>query len=671
MSRQGCTQITPEIRSFCERIGLKLNDQQMLAAQAVDGPTLLIAVPGSGKTTVLVTRLGYMIIEKGIDPKQILSMTYTKAATIDMKKRFVSMFGEDIGKDVEFRTINGIAEITIRRYAQMYGRYPFKLITEEKGRAAIIRDILIEMNHGEFPTDNEITEVGTLISYIKNMMLTSEEIVKKNLGIRGSKLRMVDVYEKYQERLRQTKQMDFDDQLVYALSILRKCPKILQMFHEEYRYICVDEAQDTSKIQHTIIKLLAQQNNNIFMVGDEDQSIYGFRAAYPKALTDFKTDYPDPLVLFMEKNYRSSQSIVKTASAFIVKNKDRYNKRFIATRNIGAKPQVINVIRRDHQYDHIQEAAQNMQATTAVLYRDNDCVIPLIDQMLRENIPFNVRQVKNTFFTNKVVLDILAFIKLAINPFDTDSFMKIYYKSDFKCNKQIAINICKYANRHRIRIIDAVYEYASNASKFYRLIQRIGKAKPSDAIEIIMDEGYEDYIRRNNLEKGKADILQSIARQTYTNEEFLNRIDELNLMFTENSFPNQDHNGIILSTIHSSKGLEYDTVYLLDIYDGILPVMPESPYMSDEEQETYQEERRLFYVATTRAKNHLYLFKIQNKKSSFLEEIAYYTEAKKSTYGTVKPIIISNNIGYNLEKAFKKKAKQKSAPHTNAKPRKP
>lgn len=596
----------------------------MLAAQAIKGATLLVAVPGSGKTTVLVTRLGYMIIEKGIDPKKILSMTYTKAATIDMKKRFISMFGEEIGKDVEFRTINGIAEITIRRYAKQYGKYPFKLISDEKQRLSIIKSILINMQDGEFPTDNEVGEVATIISYIKNMMLSEPDVEKSNLVVRGLPLLVSEIYKNYQITLRNNKLMDFDDQLVYALAILRKYPDILKQFHDEYDYICVDEAQDTSKIQHVIIKLLAQKHNNIFMVGDEDQSIYAFRAAYPKALKEFQTDYPDPLVLFMERNYRSTKAIVDAAAKFIEKNDDRYNKSFIATRESGDKIQKVIIKSRDQQYDHIIEqfGKTNFQTQTAVLYRDNDCAIPLIDRLLRAGIPFYARQVKNSFFTNKAVMDMLAFLKLGIDPYDTESFMRIYHKSNFKCNKQTAIMICNRSISKQIPIISAIYEIMPSyaAKKFCEIMKYARHPYVLLAIEAIMSNGYEEYLTQNNLEKNKIDILKSLAANAKDTQDLLSRIEFLDFMVTNNELP-QHPNGLILSTIHSSKGLEYDAVYLLDVFNGVLPVLPSTSKMKKDDYDNYQEERRLFYVAMTRAKNHLYVFDIANKTSEFIDEI--------------------------------------------------
>ena len=263
-----------------------LNPQQMEAVKTVKGPVLLLAVPGSGKTTVLVLRLGYMIKRCGIAPENILTVTYTVAATRDMARRFAGFFGDELASRMEFRTINGICAKIIGYYSRVLGRRAFELVTDEKRLGGILAQIYQEVEQ-DWPTEADLRNVRTLITYIKNQMLSEREIRELGSG-KGRVLREADgvnigaIYERYNRWLREQHLMDFDDQMVYALTILRKVPQVLAHFQDLYRYICVDEAQDTSKIQHEIIALLAARDGNLFMVGDEDQSIYGFRAAYPE-----------------------------------------------------------------------------------------------------------------------------------------------------------------------------------------------------------------------------------------------------------------------------------------------------------------------------------------------------------------------------------------------------
>ena len=247
-----------EWKEFETTFSVKLNQQQKEAVQSTKGPVLLLAVPGSGKTTVLVTRLGYMIYCRNIPPESILTVTYTVAATKDMSERFAVRFGEDMAKRLEFRTINGI------RICQDHGM--------------------------GYPTESDLKNVRTLITYIKNMMLTEEELQKLE---EESDIRIAGIYREYCSQMRAQNLMDYDDQMLYAYKMLRMDPGLLAYFQKLYPYICVDEAQDTSKIQHAIIALLATESGNLFMVGDEDQSIYGFRAAYPQALVSFPIECKD------------------------------------------------------------------------------------------------------------------------------------------------------------------------------------------------------------------------------------------------------------------------------------------------------------------------------------------------------------------------------------------
>ena len=430
----------------------------------------------------------------------------------------------------------------------------------------------------------------------------------------------------YKDELKRNCLMDYDDQLVYAHKILTDNPDILAWFHNQYHYICVDEAQDTSKLQHEIIRLLASKNNNIFMVGDEDQSIYEFRAAYPKALTNFKNDYPNPFILYMERNYRSAIEIVSKAAGFIEKNRDRHKKQFVPDRGHGGHVQRIPVKTRAEQYEYMLGVAKSITSETAILYRDNDTAIPLIDLMLRNNVPFQAMRVKGLFFTNKVVTDIQAFLKLSLNLYDADAFLKIYNKCGFWFTKEAAQGACNQSGREKLTIPDALINQLETQGKskdqavaFKTFITSIGDRTTVEAINAI-EERYITYARNNNLDYGKLELLSTMAVSEPSINAFLLRLDELHEMMSEEK--NLGDNGIILSTVHSSKGLEYDSVYIMDVYDGRFPGVDVSKiYESKAVMNRYQEERRLFYVAMTRAKNNLYIMAIDGKNTSFVDEV--------------------------------------------------
>ena len=342
-------------KEFIDKYGTNLNNEQLMAVRAIDGPVLLLAVPGSGKTTVLVNRLGYMLYVAGIAPENILTLTYTVAATKDMARRFEVLFGTEMAEALEFRTINGICAKIISHYGRLIGKKSFDLLTDEKISGKILTDLFVKTME-EYPTESDIKTIRTLITYCKNMLLTEEEI--RNIG-KDEGIELWDIYNGYNSQLKAGSLMDYDDQMIYAYRMLKGSPQLLDFYRNKYKYICVDEAQDTSKIQHMIISLLAGESGNLFMVGDEDQSIYGFRAAYPEALLNFEKEHKGARVLVMDKNYRSDAKIVAVADKFIQKNFNRHEKHMCATRGAEDDIRVVSLDSRKAQYKYLLEMARN------------------------------------------------------------------------------------------------------------------------------------------------------------------------------------------------------------------------------------------------------------------------------------------------------------------------
>lgn len=623
---------------------VKLNQQQKEAVQSTKGPVLLLAVPGSGKTTVLVTRLGYMIYCKNIPPERILTVTYTVAATKDMSERFAVRFGEDMAKRLEFRTINGICARIIQYYGRRIGKTPFELVKDEKATTGML--IRICQDHGMgYPTESDLKNVRTLITYIKNMMLNEEELQKLE---EESDIRIAGIYREYCRQMREQKLMDYDDQMLYAYNMLRKDPGVLAYFQNRYPYICVDEAQDTSKIQHAIIALLAAGTGNLFMVGDEDQSIYGFRAAYPEALLSFEKKHPGAKVLLMEENFRSNAKIVEAADKFIQKNTLRHEKHMRAAREAGADIREISLKSRKAQYVYLMKAAQECTTgmagmsgseehrgradasvtETAVLYRDNECAIPLIDLLERKNIPYRMRNADLSFFTHRTVLDVQNIIRFAMDPKDTELFMQIYYRLKLFFNKKDALRYAQISQEKDMEVLDAALKYGNlekyqedNIRNLKRQMVRILNMPGDEAVnQILTYMGYQDYLKKMGMNVNKLETVKLIGSRVESPEKLLERLEELRTIIQE-KVSDKDC-PLILSTMHASKGLEYDTVYLLDVMDGILPekVLANPRTASKEELETYEEERRLFYVGVTRAKNQLNVF-TTNKPSKFCSEL--------------------------------------------------
>lgn len=633
-----------EWKEFETTFSVKLNQQQKEAVQSTKGPVLLLAVPGSGKTTVLVTRLGYMIYCKNIPPERILTVTYTVAATKDMSERFAVRFGEDMAKRLEFRTINGICAMIIQYYGRRIGKTPFELVKDEKATTGML--IKICQDHGMgYPTESDLKNVRTLITYIKNMMLNEEELQKLE---EESDIRIAGIYREYCRQMREQKLMDYDDQMLYAYNILRKDPGVLAYFQNRYPYICVDEAQDTSKIQHAIIALLAAGTGNLFMVGDEDQSIYGFRAAYPEALLSFEKKHSGAKVLLMEENFRSNAKIVEAADKFIQKNTLRHEKHMRAAREAGADIREISLKSRKAQYVYLMKAAQECTTgmagmsgseehrgradasvtETAVLYRDNECAIPLIDLLERKNIPYRMRNADLSFFTHRTVLDVQNIIRFAMDPKDTELFMQIYYRLKLFFNKKDALRYAQISQEKDMEVLDAALKYGNlekyqedNIRNLKRQMVRILNMPGDEAVnQILTYMGYQNYLKKMGMNANKLETVKLIGSRVESPEKLLERLEELRTIIQE-KVSDKDC-PFILSTMHASKGLEYDTVYLLDVMDGILPekVLANPRTASKEELETYEEERRLFYVGVTRAKNQLNVF-TTNKPSKFCSEL--------------------------------------------------
>ncbi len=590
---------------FKSQYPIRLNRQQEEAVCQTDGPVLLLAVPGSGKTTVLVTRLGYMLHCIGIRPEQILTVTYTVAATRDMKARFISFFGEGHADKLTFRTINGLCAVVIGRYARQKGTEPFALLDDERQINSVIRDLLARTGTA-FPSDLQVKDARTHITYCKNMMLTEAEI-------HAHKVDGMDfprVYFEYQDYLLRSRRMDYDDQMVFTYRIFRQHPDILAYFQHRWPYICVDEAQDTSKIQHAILRQLASGSGNIFMVGDEDQSIYGFRAAWPQALLEFEQVFPGAKVLKLETNYRSTRAIVEKADAFIRRNQNRRPKKMRTENQQGSPIRRIMLEDYNRQYNYLLKIAENCEESTAVLYRNNDSALPLIDLLEQKGVPYACRQREGFFFTSPLVRDITDMLEFVFDDGNKELFLRFYYKLDLKLKKAV--------------ISQLLYGIPRDKSVFEVLLEsgglepwQMGKVKAMQthysklpyltsfaAIQrLVRYMGYGDYLKEQHGDTAKLDILLSLANQTPSVGQFLLHLQELKERI-ETLEPRPDC-PFVLSTIHASKGLEYDHIILIDAVDGQLP--------SADEVEELEEERRLFYVGVTRARKQLEFLCYENK----------------------------------------------------------
>lgn len=592
---------------FKKRFSIRLNPQQEAAVQQVKGPVLLLAVPGSGKTTVLVARLGCLIFCHGIDPERILTVTYTVAAAGDMRRRFARQFGEELAGKLEFRTINSLCSQIVRHYAYRKGTKAFDL-AEDARLNSVLRSLLVKQGVS-FPGDQQIKELRTHITFCKNMMFTEAEIQKEEEdGVNFSAL-----YRGYQEFLRNNRLMDFDDQMVFTYSIFRQYPDILAYFQRRWPFLCVDEAQDTSKIQHMILRMLAAKSRDIFMVGDEDQSIYGFRAAWPQALLEFEQVWPGAEVLQMETNYRSTGTIVARADAFIQRNQNRHPKHMRTDNPQGEDIHKITLGDYNRQYKYLLKVAQDCTVPTAVLYRNNDSALPLVDLLEQNGVPYSCRQREGFFFSSPVVRDLTDMLTFAFNDCDKDLFLRFYYKLDLKIKKSFLSQLL-LGKPEEEPVLEALIDSEAlepwQVGKVRALQTHFAKIPQLTSFaalqRLVKYMGYGEYMQDQHMDTTRLDILLALANQTPETNTFLLRLDELREVIEKKE---PDPNCLfVLSTIHASKGLEYDRAFLMDVVDGLFSSVSEPEpgrTLSEEDQAALEEERRLFYVGATRAKYQL------------------------------------------------------------------
>ncbi len=629
---------------------MRLNDQQIKAASHEKGPALVIEGPGSGKTTVILARTACLVIESGINLENILTLTFNRAARHEMENRFKMIFGSDMGDEVHFSTIHSFCNKVVSDYEKRKGKRFIRIEGNEgtkDNKRNIIRNIHKQIN-GTTLNDDELENLINDIGFVKNRMMQSIE------GFDSTIKNFMDIFKAYDEYKKSNLYMDFDDMLVYAYRILGVCPDILSRYRNKYRYLQVDEGQDLSKIQFEILKILVQPGkNNLFIVADDDQSIYGFRGAEPQYIMDIKRQFKGCKLYKLENNYRSTGNIVEISSRFIRTNKSRYDKNHRTENNSGADPVIVRTEDEGTQLSFIADTINEIlkrgeKYTVGILYRNNLSSIQIVDALERDNISFRIKQSKLFFFKHWVVQDVLAFLNFSMDQTNAASFMRIYYKM----NRYISKSMIEYAlnSGYKESFIDGLLkcdevrsyqkrDLAGLKHEFKRLVRK----RPLHALEYIENDfcylaSVEDYCRNTGLSKdyfyGLFGILKRIARKYSSISLFLERLKQLELIFEEGGSGNGKPFAY-LTTIHSSKGLEYDCVIMADLNNSEIPGQRSLDLLRRENDSSIlEEERRLFYVGMTRAREYLYLVCPESKNgsaepvSSFINEIAVCMSGK-------------------------------------------
>ena len=594
---------------------------------ATEGPVLVLAGAGSGKTTVLVNRIAYMISEKHIRPWNILAITFTNKAAREMKDRIERLLG-DTAKDMWIGTFHSVCVRILRSCIDLLGYSRDFVIYDTADTKTVMKECLRELDIDEksFPVRN----VLSIISNAKNDLMdaaTFENVYKSDYRMSI----IAKIYYRYQTKLRKNNAVDFDDIILNTVKILSENPDVLSKYQDKFRYILVDEYQDTNNSQYLLINLLAQANRNLCVVGDDDQSIYKFRGANIGNILNFEDDYSDVQKITLDQNYRSTQNILDAANSVISNNKGRMGKSLWTSNGDGNR---VYVYTGTNEYDEARYIARQIKkhfdeqgsfSDCAILYRTNAQSRVIEEMLMRESVPYKVLSGLR-FYDRKEIKDIIAYLRVVYNPNDDVSLARIINEPKRKIGNatlEKARNIAREKETSLYDVIshaDDYHEFKTAIKKllsFSEIIQSLIKLKDTVTIEdltgrILNDTGYMPALVMEDTTESKTRIENlgefiSVITEFEKNEETGNTLGE----FLENISLVSDIDGYdenedsaVLMTIHSAKGLEFPIVFLSGLEEGLFPGM-----RSMESDDDIEEERRLCYVAITRAKEQLYITK--------------------------------------------------------------
>ena len=625
-----------------------LNDKQKEAVLATEGPCLVIAGAGSGKTKVLTHKIAYLLSEKNVKPWNILSITFTNKAANEMKQRVEKLVGE-ASQEMWLGTFHSICVRILRRFIDRIGFDTTFLIFDSTDQRTLVKECIKSMR-----LDDKLFTDRSVLSEIsngKNDMLEPKAYqVKYNGDFRKEKIGKV--YELYQKKLKENNALDFDDIINYTIKILTENPDVLEYYTEKFKYVLVDEYQDTNKAQFMLVSILASKYGNITVVGDNDQGIYSFRGADITNILNFEKDFPGSKIVKLEQNYRCTGNILKAANAVIKNNENKYDKKLWTENEEGKLP---CIYKAEDEYDEASYIVKQINmlkmeeylklSDFVILYRMNSQSRAIEDIFRRENIPYNIIGGLK-FYERKEIKDIIAYLRLIFNTSDNLSLKRIINEPKRGIGKTSLDNIqdisdktgksmyeiIKYAEQYELNRVKA------NSIQFVEVIEELRKQVNqipiSELIKLTLNKtGYVKALENENTIEAESRI-QNL-------EEFLTVAIEFEEQMAENTLAEflesisltsdidnmeESEDTVTLMTLHSAKGLEFPVVFLVGMEEGIFP-----GYKSIEEIKELEEERRLFYVGITRAMQYLYLTCAKrrtifgstsyNQMSRFLKEI--------------------------------------------------
>ena len=607
-----------------QEILIGLNDKQYEAVVNTDGPVLVIAGAGSGKTKVLTHKIAYLIQEKNVLPWNILAITFTNKAANEMKERIANLVGES-AKDIWMGTFHSICVRILRRFIDRIGFETSFIIFDTSDQKTLVKNCLKDLSIDDKMFNDRA--VLSEISNAKNEMLTPAEYQAKAMGD-FRKEKISTVYELYQKRLKENNAIDFDDIINYTIKILQENEDVREYYCNKFRYILVDEYQDTNKSQFTLVTILASAYKNITAVGDNDQGIYSFRGADISNILNFEKDFKGTKIIKLEQNYRCTGNILKAANAVIKNNEVKYKKALWTENEEGSLPKVYQAKNEYDEGTYIVEQIEHLKreeyykySDFAILYRMNTQSRAIEEILRREDIPYKIVGGLK-FYERKEIKDVISYLRLIYNPSDNISLKRIINEPKRGIGKTSVDNVQEIAEKAGISMFEVIKNaeqfglnrLKANSTEFVQLIEEMR----SKIEELSISELIKETLKKSGYIKALENEDSVEAESRIQNlEEFLTVAIEFEEQEAENSLADflegitlssdidsmeDEDNSVTLMTLHSAKGLEFPVVFLVGMEEGIFP-----GYKSIGEPRELEEERRLFYVGITRAKEYLYL----------------------------------------------------------------
>lgn len=632
----------------------KLNENQLKAVNHLDGPCMVLAGPGSGKTRVITYRIANMVVNKNIKPTSILAISFTKASSIEMKNRALSLSNDFRMNKVTYGTFHSVF-FRILRY---FENYNIESILDEKTKRIGLKNILKGLNIENADDDETIGQVINEISYVKNELMDKRDFKSEVL----TNDEFIKVYNFYEEYKQQMNKIDFDDMLIKTYELLKNNKAALDRVRSVYRYILVDEFQDINKVQFEALKLIANPSNNIFVVGDEDQSIYGFRGSRPDFLLEFEEYFSNTKKVLLDINYRSKGEIINIANRLIEKNTNRYEKVIKCGQGNGAKVNYISPEDSEEEAVYIAKDIKNKvqedyteYTDFAVIYRTNIQSRALVDVFMDMRIPFVVKDSIVTIYDHWAAQDILAYLRIGVNPNSNKDWIRIINKP-FRYISKDNLNLIKDEPDFINSLINKCDLHPKQVKTINDLdidISYVKGLNPKNAISYIRTTlDYDRYIldycaNRKIKTNGLIEILnelESSATNFRTIQEYLEHIERVKSEIVDNK-NNKETDGVIFTTMHSAKGLEFKNVYIIGANEGTIP--HEKSYEIDDEEkknDQIEEERRLMYVAITRAEENICISSPINKYGKRVSKSRFVEDIKAPTKKEMDSITIGDKI---------------------------